>query len=250
MKKRQHPPQGAPAWVLTYGDMMSLLLCFFILLAAMSEVRKGNEFAKALQSIQQAFGFEIAGGVVASSAPLPVDGGSASLIEQLRRLRRLPTSQNTDGDSTAEETPKGASYRVTNVREGIQVVIGGGITFDGFSADLKPEAEDLVAQIGDKVRGYNTKINVRGHATPETPPPASPYPTPRDLSYARARAVAEVLERNGVRPERLRVIACGDTEPLARDAYTEERLAANRRVEIVVTEALADEYSGSAVDQR
>jgi flagellar motor protein MotB len=65
-----------------------------------------------------------------------------------------------------------------------------------------------------------------------------------DLSYARARAVADVLTRSGVREIRIRIEANGDREPINSQAYTEERRAVNRRVEIIVTEALLQEYAG------
>ena len=78
-------------------------------------------------------------------------------------------------------------------------------------------------------------------------PDHSLYEDARDLSYARARAVALELERNGVRRVRLMPVAVADTEPLVRQAYTEQRRALNRRVEILVTEDLIDDYAGSTL---
>ena len=97
------------------------------------------------------------------------------------------------------------------------------------------------------LRGYNTKILVRGHATREPLPGDSLYEDARDLSYARARAVALELERSGVRRVRLTLVGVSDTEPLVRQAYTEERRALNRRVELLVTEDLIDDYAGSTL---
>ena len=138
---------------------------------------------------------------------------------------------------------------MTKLREGIQVVVGGRITFDRFSATLKPEAQELIAKAADVLRGYNTKIRVRGHATREPLPSDSVYPDARDLSYARAKAVEAELVKNGVRAERLMLEALGSTEPLVRQAYTEERRALNRRVEIVVTEELIEDYAGSTLTE-
>ena len=59
MAKRK-PPKGSdiPEWVVTYGDLMSLLLCFFILLVAFSEPKKPDEFRKVLEKIREALGFK------------------------------------------------------------------------------------------------------------------------------------------------------------------------------------------------
>ena len=121
------------------------------------------------------------------------------------------------------------------------------ITFDRFSATLKPEGAALIAAAAERLRGYNTKIMVRWHATREPLPQDSLYEDARDLSYARAKAVALELERNGVRRVRITPVAVGDTEPLVRQAYTEDRRAMNRRVEVLVTEDLIDDYAGSTV---
>ena len=59
--------------------------------------------------------------------------------------------------------------------------------------------------------------------------------------------MAAALTENGIRPERLVRVALGDTEPLVRQAYTAERRALNRRVEILVTEDLIEEYAGATL---
>ena len=82
---------------------------------------------------------------------------------------------------------------------------------------------------------------MRGHATDEPLPPGSPYRDAHDLSYARAKAVALALEKDGVLPTRVVVVATGDAEPLVQQAFTEDLRSLNRRVEILVTEDLADE---------
>ena len=171
--------------------------------------------------------------------------GDATLIARLLELE-TPEFEKKQGDAD-EEGIHGKRFRVTNVRDGLEVVVGGLITFDRFSATLKPEGRELIARAAERLRGYNTKILVRGHATREPLPEDSLYENARDLSYARAKAVALELEQNGVRRIRLTPVAVADTEPLVRQAYTEERRALNRRVEILVTEDLIEDYAGSTL---
>jgi len=246
MPKKAEAPQGAPDWVVTYGDCMSLLLCFFIVLFSLSEIRKDDRFMQVMESIQQAFG-----GFDGSTGTMPLDTKSInSIISKLLELE-MQTNDLEKGDSE-DEGIEGRKYRVTDIREGVQVVIGGNISFEPFSAVLLPQARDLIARTGDTLRGYRTKIRIRGHSTLDPMPPDSLYSDARDLSYARARAVALELELQGVDKDRLILEAAGSFEPLVRQAYSEKQRAANRRVEIVVTDKLVEEYSGSALatDQR
>lgn len=241
-KKREQPP-GAPAWMVTYGDAMTLLLCFFVIIVSMSEIKEDERFSQVMQSLRQAFG-------AYESAVQAVPGEELPTNTLIERLLALQAANRTKfkGETDESWTP-GKDFRVTNVRDGIEVVVGGRITFARFSATLKPKGRELIAKTAERLRGYNTKILVRGHATREALPEDSLYEDARDLSYARAAAVAREMVQSGVRPVRLILVAAGDTEPVARQAYTEERRAVNRRVEMLVTEDLIEDYAGSTPAQ-
>lgn len=240
-RKKEDAPAGAPDWMVTYGDIMTLLLCFFVILVSMSEMKQDQRFQQVMESLRRAFG-----GYHGSVGAVPIENTPTnSLIAKLLELD-IPQNKKKKGDSD-EEGIHGKKFRVTNVRDGLEVVIGGRITFPRFSATLKPEGRDLIAKAAQRLRGYNTKILIRGHTTHERLPEDALYDDLRDLSYARARAVATELEENGVRRIRLVLSALGDTEPLARQAYTEERRALNRRVELLVTEELIEDFAGSTL---
>ncbi len=240
-KKDNMARGGAPDWMVTYGDIMTLLLCFFVILVSMSEIKKDERFHQVMESLRRAFG-----GFQGSVGAVPVQNTPTNtLIAKLIELE-VPQLRKNRGDSD-EEGIHGKKFRVTNVRDGLEVIVGGRITFDRFSATLKPEGRDLIGRAAATLRGYNTKILIRGHATREPLPEDSLYADVRDLSYARARAVALELERGGVRRVRMTLGAVADTEPLVRQAYTERRRALSRRVEILVTEELIDDYAGSTL---
>jgi len=228
--------------MVTYGDTMTLLLCFFVILVSMSEIKKDERFNQVMESLRQAFG-----GYEGSIGTSPIDNiPTNSVLLRLMELE-LPQLRDMKKGDTDTEGIEGKKFRVTNLRDGIEVVVGGKIAFSRFSAVLMPEARDLIAKTAERLRGYNTKILVRGHATRESLPADSLYADARDLSYARARAVMREMESNGVRTARLVPIALGDTEPLVRQAYVEGRRALNRRVEILVTEDLIDDYAGATL---
>ncbi|MCH9032959.1 MAG: flagellar motor protein MotB [Planctomycetes bacterium] len=240
--KKPEPKAGAPEWMVTYGDTMTLLLCFFVIIVSMSEVKKDEKFQQVVESIRKAFG-----GYVGNVGALPIEHTpTGSLLQKLLEVE-VPTLKDITRGDTEVEGIDGKKFRVTNVRDGIEVVVGGTITFPRFSAVLMGEGRELIAKTAERIRGYNTKILIRGHATREALTEDSLYLDARDLSYARARAVMHELEANGVRNIRLIPVALGKTEPLVRQAYTEQRRALNRRVEILVTEDLIDDYAGSTL---
>lgn len=243
-RSKQPPaPTGAPDWLVTYGDAMTLLLCFFVIIVSMSEVRQQRKFQQVIESLRTTFG-----GHSGYTRTLPTEEEVTNTL--IKRLRELEPKTHTEKPSVSdEEGVEGRRFRVTDVRKGIEVVVGGKVSFDRFSAALKPEARQLLAQTAEIIRGYNTLVVVRGHATPEPLPPDSLYRDQRDLSYERAKAVAEELSRHGVRPDRLMLIALGDSQPLRKQAYNEDRLAENRRVEIIITENLLDDHTGTTFDE-
>lgn len=239
-RKHKCPPTGAPDWVVTYGDMMSLLLCFFVILVSLSETKKDQRFYDAMESIRAAFGVEGSMGII------PVKGDAKSSLIELLRQAAISDATKNEGDSE-DEGIDGRTLRVTSVREGICVQVGGRVTFDRFQATVKPEAGELLTRLASAIEGHNTVIKVIGHATLETLPPESPYVDALELSVARARAVRDILVGLNIRPERIRIIGAGAFEPLVAQAYTEERRALNRRVEVIVTEAIVDDYAGQVL---
>ena len=57
-RKKKQAPAGAPQWMVTYGDMMTLLLCFFVIIVSMSEIKKDERFQEVIESIRSAFAID------------------------------------------------------------------------------------------------------------------------------------------------------------------------------------------------
>ncbi len=235
-KKKESAPKGAPEWMVTYGDMMSLLLCFFVMLVAMSTINK-QQFIEAVKSIQEALGFQDSYGQIPTITP-----SQNSMMERLEKII-IPRRPKNIGE-TDEEGLEGREYRVEQVREGLRIT-GGILEFERGSAKPRPEAIKVVQSMAREIRGHTTKIEVRGHASLEPLPEDSPFADHMELSFARAKALAELLVRFGLNPKRIRLVACGSTEPIKTQAYSEKQHARNRRVEILVTEALVEDLVGS-----
>lgn len=240
-RKHKCPPAGAPEWVLTYGDMMSLLLVFFILLVAMSEIKKEDQFTAIVREVQEAFGMHGGGGRLPTN-----DDPALSFMKVLEAIqfRRQPEAQRSNAEDPGAD---GDEAKVTAIRKGQVFVVGGPITFEPGSAELSERGRrtlDAISTMGE-VRGLNNKLEVRGHAASmEMSETDGRYADLWDLSYARAKAVANYLmqPRVGVNPNRLRVVANADREPQKLRAYTLNSQEPNRRVEVVVSEELVDDH--------
>ena len=240
-KKQKKDSGGVPEWVVTFGDMMSLLLCFFILLQMFSEVKKEREYQRVITAVKEAFGYS--GGV----GILPIDDPPVrSIIEQLDEIAMK--QEDTPHTSTSpEESIEGPHMRVTKVREGLVFTLGGPTTFDPESAEIKPAARSEIENLAILLAGRTNKIVVRGHAANKYLKADSQWDDLYELSYTRARHVLDILVENGIDERMCRIEAAGRWEPVRARAVGVDGTAENRRVEVILTETLADEMDGEAV---
>jgi chemotaxis protein MotB len=228
-KKEEKAPEGAPEWMLTYGDMVTLLLCFFVLLFTMSEIKK-DKLSKTMRAFQKQFGV------------LPKYKATVQVFVQAQRmtetesnvLRRGPPGKHTAVQTIVED-------------EKMKVIVGGKSLFEADSAVLLPEGRQLLlTQVAPDLRGFKNRIEVRGHT-------ASTGRVDRDLwylGYERAFAVMRFLadpNYGGIDPRRFRVVSCSDNEPRATN-LTDVGREENRRVEIIMTEEFIKEID--SVDQK
>ena len=236
-RQKKAAPEGAPMWMVTYGDMMTLLLCFFVMLAALANFDEEKKmFMAAMESIRKAFGNSGQAGYLLDDT---VD--FKSFMVRFETLY-IPDKAKNLGHSD-EPGVDGKFYRVKKVRDGVELVVGGPIAFGRFSAKIEPATDTLLQKLADELRGKNNKLEIRGHTTKEPLPIESEYRDPVDLAFARARSVRDRLVEFGIAPEAIRVSSAGPYEPLLLQNYNDSRRAANRRVEIVLTQALISDYT-------
>lgn len=230
---------GVPEWVVTYGDMMSLLLTFFIMLVSMSELKteKGSMRAM-LESIRKTFG-RVVGDV----------GAPGSSTQKFSMLSQLSSAgSRSDGGRKkfaikAPQGPRGPKAGVKKLNHGTRITLGGPAYFESFDASPSEslrENLDIVARVLAK---KPNQLMVRGHATRE-PLPADanlefsgiPVRDQWDLSFARALAVADYLEKKGIDRRRLVVSAAGSTEPRKPTRQKDVRKV-NRRVDVFLLDS-------------
>ncbi len=223
--------EGAPAWVMTFGDLMSLLLTFFILLFSMSSV-ESEKFRAAAQSLQEAFG--AADGVGADDAPtplmsdtVPIAGPPGDMIvddvlEEIRReLQQFVT------DNQLED-----KVLVAMEFEGVFLRMQGQALFGSGSAGVEADGAAILERLGDITRLIEVPVAVAGH-TDDTPMTAGAggFQSNWELSAARAAGVARALVDRGQDASLVTVESYGGNRPLASNDTPAGR-AQNRRVEL------------------
>ncbi len=240
MAKRKPPDEdGIPEWVLTFGDLMTLLLCFFILLAAFSEIKKDVEYQEVVKSLQEAFGYQGGiGRVPNDSDPNNIPNSNPSEDYASRKLDDKAMAQVQDPNMV------GKNEKVSIVNPGEKFVIGGSLRFEAGSTVLSPAVKrTLKDTIAKKIKDRNNKIEIRGHAYGPEDRKASGLDY-IDLSFKRAKAVARFLiDECSISPTILEVVAVGDSEPAKIDRSGSRSDPGNWRVQVVLTEVTVDQVN-------
>jgi len=239
-KKNKKNTGGVPDWVVTFGDLMSLLLTFFFLLQMFSQLKQHHEYQRVITAVREAFGYS--GGV----GVLPIDDPPVrSIIEQLEQLAfKQQVTPHTS--KSPDEGMEGPSMRVTKVREGLVFTIGGPTTFDPESAVVKEPARPQLEKLASMLVGRTNKIVIRGHAANKYLSDDSQWDDLYELSYARARNVMKLLAKYGVDERMCRLEAVGRWEPVKARAVGIDDTGENRRVEVILTETTVDDVDHDA----
>eukprot|EP00913_Durusdinium_trenchii_P035251 g32981.t1 len=228
---------GVPEWVVTYGDMMSLLLTFFIMLVSLSEVVADKKYRAVLESIQKYIGYRNApDGPTGKSFPLN------SMIARLETLGSFADDLRSHG-GVKHAAPPGQSVRVFRTPDGKSFMIGDPVPYRPWEAGLSPAGERKLREVALQMAGKPNKIELRGHVAPGSPPAGVPKMDKTLLGYLRCRTAMRFLIQNGVERDRMRIVSFGDTQPLERSDGTQAQI--HDRVEIHITDKFTEYYRGS-----
>lgn len=221
--------EGAPEYMATYGDMMTLLLCFFVLLLSMAEM-DAKKFEMAASSFQNALN-----GVLESMPTVaiheevlkPKMGGDAQnkriAADAARRIQQIVKK-----DDRLKEAVK---VKVTD--KGIAVQISDPIGFKVGSDKIEKEFQDLLVDILGIIRDIPERdIRVEGH-TDNTPIQSTRFPSNWELSAARALSVVKLFYSKGENPVKLSAVGYGEFRP-AMPNTSKQNKRKNRRIEIFV----------------
>jgi chemotaxis protein MotB len=242
------PPRGhsSPVWIVTFADLMVLLMCFFVLMLSFSEMDPAK-FKLMSGSLHEAFGVQT--DVTATDVP------KGTSLEALEFSPAVPEPTDTNEvrqhtvDSELKAQEEAAERQVQELRaifhqeiddgkllirqDGSNVVIQllEKDSFPSGGADLEAGSRATLAKIGQLVNTMTGAITVSGHTDNVPVRAGNTYRSNWDLSAARASSVAHELLSAGLDPTRLMVSGHADTQPrVPNDTFANRAL--NRRVEI------------------
>jgi len=265
------PYENPMRWVLTFNDIMTLLLTFFVLVLSMSSLdrRALTEAHRELATVlggrellsSETLGTDEIGRIIETFKIVPGrasetvrgalrrdpdDASLNALAEALRDVFNVPVFDE-GGDRFERDTVIGTTHKYRGVidkryfepgiavvreRRGVVLRLPAGIVFDSGDAVVKQSAYGIVDAVGAVLARTDLQVSVEGH-TDAVPVGGAPFASNWELSVARAANVAQYLiERHAVAPERIGIAGYADTVPIAANDTPQQR-ELNRRVEIV-----------------
>lgn len=219
--------EGAPEWMVSYADMITIMMAFFVVMYAVSFKDQQSEEA-VFNSLQLQFGrFPLSAALRPPKAVAQARGG----VDAHGRH--------------AESTSRGAAtkrpeMRITKVRPGEDVVLGTNVFFEEGAAELSEPFRQQLSALAEQIGGKAQRIEVRGHTSGRSLPDGAPFRDQWDLAYARSRKVMEYLVLQGIPSRRIRLSVAGSNEP-AHQGNDPLLLRENSRVQVsLLDETLAD----------
>lgn len=263
-RKPDEPKKGAPEWQTTFGDLMNLLLCFFVLLFAMSTIDedKQEQIIASFNNMFSVFdggasaigdGMLISNGVsqlneldqyINSTGKMDegevVDDDFAEAQDQVEEAKMQESEEMAERIQEAiDEKGLGDEIQIDITSQYVQLTLNGGILFDSGSVEIKDEAKEVLDQVGKILDRYaGGQVEIEGH-TDNVPMSGAKYSNNDELSSGRALSVFNyLLSVTDLDPANLKHTGRGEYMPIA-DNSTPEGRSRNRRVEIKIYNSLS-----------
>jgi chemotaxis protein MotB len=245
---------GAPDWMVTFSDLMTLLLTFFVLLLSTAEISK-PKFEKAVASLQSALaGINLIGDPVSSFQPVTLPNPSFKEQNENESGEEAPPNVE-EGKSDSEEMQQSdmiyeqllseldeqlskGLLEMEKDNEKILIRFPSDVTFESGSARLSKPAVSMIRDVGSILSGFYVDMKASGY-TDSIPIRSGKFRSNHELSSSRAVSVVQELKQSGsFAPEELTVVGHGEGFPLAPNSTPEGRMM-NRRVELEINPSTA-----------
>lgn len=228
-RKPKEQPPGSPAWMTTYSDLVTQLLAFFVLLFSLSSISE-SKYQEIAASLRGAL----------TGSPSVLKGGLNPLGENLPFEIEITPHIDTEYREIYEEIEAmlaeegvGAAVEIYSEERGMVISFKEKIFFTIGSADLLPEARNLLLRVGRILAADDHDIRVEGH-TCDLPIRTASFPSNWELSTSRATNVTRFLiEEVGIAPSRLGATGYAEFRPIVPNNSDENRVR-NRRVDILL----------------
>jgi chemotaxis protein MotB len=227
-----HEAAGMMRWLLTYADLITLMMAFFVIMYAMSKADTAK-FNSLKASLAVAFKTDGAGvnpvfdhqGTTPLDKVMSLDGQTQETAEFQEVVRKIQENV---------KDPRAVGFIVDE--RGLTVRFLDNVLFDLGSSELRMDSYSLLDAVGDALKNSQRYMRVEGHAD-NLPINTAQFPSNWELSASRSIAVTRYLiEKHGMDPRRLSSLGYGEYRPLYPNT-SEENRSKNRRVDIVILRA-------------
>ncbi|NBI07865.1 flagellar motor protein MotB [Senegalia massiliensis] len=229
MRRRNKSSSNGSNWLATYSDLVTLLLCFFVLLFSFSTV-DAKKFREIMNSFQGSTGV-LNGGQTLEE--MDYDNPQADELES--ENEELKEIKEYLEDYTTDNNLKGKVTMTLNER-GLLIRTMDNVLFDSGKAEIKPESKEILIFIGDllnKEELREKQVKVEGH-TDDVIINSEKFPSNWELSVIRATNVLRLfVEQIGISPDRISASGYGPNRPIVKNHSTLNR-SRNRRVDIII----------------
>jgi chemotaxis protein MotB len=220
------------SWAIPYGDLVTLLLAFFVVMYSISSVNAGK-YRVVSESLNAAFRGQ-------PSTPAPIQVGApgattvaAPVVQMEADIKSMALRQMAQQAEDALNPLIMQGLVDVHTGDGfVEIAIRSDLLFASGAAALAPEAVPVIAQLGQALKDYPNSIRVEGH-TDNVPMTSGTFRSNWELSAARAASVVHLLEGAQIDPHRLSVVAYGEFRPVLPNTTPDGRIA-NRRVVLTI----------------
>ncbi|WP_019024249.1 MULTISPECIES: flagellar motor protein MotD [unclassified Thioalkalivibrio] len=264
-RKRHEEAENHEAWAIPYGDLVTLLLAFFVVMYAISSVDDGKyrvlseslvdafrapaqtdpiqvgeptvSREQSLDEMRALVPIDVQPGIV-DDGVAPIDMAFSGLLDdagtddELQEFLEALAEVADELEMAMAPLIEDGDLRVSREAYWLEIEITSRLLFGSGSATLNPEARTLLDEVGAILAPRVSRVHVEGH-TDNVPIQTAVYPSNWELSSGRAAAVVSVFEDAGIEPKNLVALGYGEHRPVASND-TEQGRAENRRVAIVV----------------
>jgi chemotaxis protein MotB len=195
---------GSPEWLMTFGDLMSLLLTFFILLYSMSEVKENDRFQEAIESLRKTFGSD-ASLLAVLPGELAAHGDFQSVAAAARARRDTMLRESGQRNFNSDQNRGALLIDESNP------LTAGTVIFETGSDRLTDKSKAILEEVYARIAGMPQRIEITGHTSNHPLPKNAQFKDHWDLAYARSSKVKNFLIHLGIKPRRIRIgVAAGN----------------------------------------
>ena len=232
----EHPSEGAPEWMVSYADMITILMSFFAVMFSMAGSKEAKRDVPIMKSLQRQFGKFVG---------LPSTNG-------------IPAGSSLTVKTAAKSTPQkelrsrvlvGELGHISTIQSSDQATIGGVIYFDSGTSGLNEEQRQQLQTLAEDLGRKPQKIEIRGHTLGRTRDVDGKLSDDWDLAYARCNNTMHYLVSLGIDPRRIRIGVAAQFEPIyaGRDPLLLEKTS---RVEVFMLNEFPEDGGAGTDDHR